>query len=277
MKNYRPLLLQEMNVHLPGVRLRRLRLNRHLPEVDTLSEHSHPFAQILCYLSGRGTIVITRQKHDIQPGTVVLLPARCVHSFRETTGRRPLCLVIDLEVRGLARRAAMARLGLSDTGAIRKDLSEVAHLRDPNDPNCRLAVASAALRILDTLLRGLGILSPRQRHVPPFVRQYDRLVRAPESPEKSIAEIAAQLGYQPDYLNRAFRQATGQTLRGYRDLLQLERAKRLLLKSRHVRDVCDELGFADQNYFSRWFKRHAGVPPKKFRAAGLAPAQRADD
>lgn len=273
MKNYRPLLLQEMNVHLPGLRLRRLRLNRHLPEVDTLSEHSHPFAQILCYLSGRGSIIIEGRQHQIEPGTVVLLPSRCVHSFREATGRRPLCLVIDLELRGSGRKGALlARLGLSDVGMIRQDLSELMRLRDPNDANCRLPVAAAALRILDIFLRGLGILSPRQKHVPPFVRQYDRLVREPDSADKSIPELAAQLGYQPDYLNRAFRQATGQTLREYRDLLQIERAKRILLQSRSIREACDELGFADQNYFSRWFKRHTGMQPKQFRAtAGSRP------
>lgn len=95
MKNYRPLLLQELNVRLPGLTLRRLRLNRHLPEVDSLSPHTHGFAQILCYLSGRGTMTVVRGEHEIRPGSVAFLPAHVEHAFRETgaDGRCASCSI----------------------------------------------------------------------------------------------------------------------------------------------------------------------------------------
>jgi hypothetical protein len=41
MKGLRPLLLQKINIRLPGVDVMQLRIHRHLPEVDRLEAHSH--------------------------------------------------------------------------------------------------------------------------------------------------------------------------------------------------------------------------------------------
>jgi AraC-like DNA-binding protein len=267
MKNYRPLILQELSVALPGLRLRRLRLNRHLPEVDALARHAHPFSQVLCYLSGRGTMIAAERRHEIAPGSVVLLPARVSHSFEEATGRRPLCLVIDLDLRGAGKRGVqVARMALSSDAAIRHELSALTRLPDPNAAECRLIVGAVVLRVADLLLRELGFLPRRVEQAPAVVRQYDRLLQAAPSEREAIAKLAAQLGYQRDYLNRIFKQATGQTLRQYRDAWQLERARRLLRERRPVGEVAAAVGFADQNYFARWFKKHAGVQPRAYQA-----------
>jgi len=269
-KNYRPLLLQELNVRLPGLTLRRLRLNRHLPEVDSLSPHAHAFVQILFYLSGRGPMTVAGREHDIRPGSVAFLPPNIEHAFRETAGRRPLCLVLDLDLRGATKHGvALIGLNLSDAAAIRHELSTLTRLRDPNAAACRLMVAAAALRVTDVFLRAMGLLPPRQNHIPRFVRDFDRLLRQPGVGDASIAELAQRLGYQPDYLNRVFKQSTGQTLGEYRNAQQVERAKRLLRENALVKDVGEALGFVDQNYFSRWFKKHTGLQPRAWRFAGV--------
>lgn len=269
MKYYRPLLFQELDVRLPGVRIRRLRLNRHLPEVDALAQHGHAFGQILCYLSGRGTMTVEGRAYEIGPASVIFLPPRAEHAFQETKGRRPLCLVIDLDWRGaLKHGVSLIRLSQSEAGAVRRELSELTRLDDPHSPACRLVVAAVALRILDALLRALAILPPHQRETPTFVRQFDRLLRESKEPLPEIAALAAKMGYNIDHLNRLFRPATGRTLREYRDAFFIERAQRLLRSRPHVKDACEELGFLDQNYFARWFKKHTGLTPTAFQRQG---------
>lgn len=262
MKNYRPLLLQEIDVRLPGLRVRRLRMNRHLPEVDILAEHSHSFTQILCYLSGAGLMAAGGRTYETGPASVAFLPPRCVHSFRETTGRRPLCLVLDLDWRGAVKHGlSLNRLSQSEAGGIRRELAELTRVADPAEAGCRLLVAAGILRILDPLLRATGTLPSRRREIPAFVRRFDRLLSQSESPLPEIALLARQMGYQMDYLNRIFKQATGQTLREYRDATLLRKAVRLLREKPLVKDVCEELGFLDQNYFARWFKKQTGLQP----------------
>lgn len=53
MKNYRPILLQNLAVTVPGVRVRQVRLNQHTPEA-VWSMHAHEHGQLLVYLAGRG-------------------------------------------------------------------------------------------------------------------------------------------------------------------------------------------------------------------------------
>ncbi|MDD5200141.1 MAG: AraC family transcriptional regulator [Terrimicrobiaceae bacterium] len=267
MKNYRPLILQELSVSLPGLRLRRLRLNRHLPEVDALARHAHPFAQVLCYLSGRGTMVAGERRMEIGPGAIAFLPPGVAHSFKEAAGRRPLCLVIDCEMRGARRHGVLvSHLALSDAGLVRRELSSLTRLADPGDAGCRLLVGAAALRIADILLRKLGVLPARSVETPSFVRRFDRLLEKSPAQREAIAALASQLGYQRDYLNRIFKAATGQTLRQYRDAHHLARARRLLREGRPVGEVASGLGFSEQNYFARWFKKSAGIQPRAYQA-----------
>lgn len=266
MKHYRPLLLQELDIRLPGLRLRRLRLNRHLPEIDSLSPHHHAFSQILYYVSGRGEIITDKGEIGIGPGSVAILPSRVQHGFRESTGRRPLCMAIDLDLRGAARRGfQIARLSQSDAATIRQNLSTLTRLKDPGDVSCRLVVAASVLQILDIILRSLGFVPQRVSQPPPFVRNFVRLLHQPETRQLGISDLALKMGYQADYLNRAFKQATGLTLREQRDKILLEQAKALLLSGKSVGDVAQQLDFSDQNYFARWFKKLTGIQPRALR------------
>jgi AraC-like DNA-binding protein len=272
MKHYRPLLLQEIDARLPGLRIRRLRLNRHLPEVDQLARHDHAFSQVLCYLSGRGHMAVDGRDQEVGPGSVVFLPPRMPHGFRETSGRRPLCLVLDLDWRGAVKHGlSQARLTAAEAATIRQALAEVTRLPDPAHPSSRLLVAGVVLQVLDTLLRRLAMLPALHREEPAIVRRFARELQKAEEPLPAITAVAARMGYQTDYLNRIFKQATGQTLREYRDARVVEKASRLLREGRRVKEVCEVLGFLDQNYFARWFKKYTGLQPRRFAgAAGVA-------
>jgi len=252
-------------VRLPGLHLRRLRLNRHLPDVDSLAEHAHGFTQILCYLNGGGLMTAHGRNYEISPATVVFLPPRCSHSFRETAGRRPLCLVLDIDWRGAVKHGvSLSRLSQSAAGEVKRELAQLTRIPDPNHPHCRLAVAAVVLKILDILLRSVGGVPAPSREMPAFVRRFDRLLKQSVHPLPEITPLAAQLGYQTDYLNRIFKQATGRTLREYRDASALEKASRLLREKRQVKQVCEEMGFLDQNYFARWFKKQTGRQPSAY-------------
>ncbi len=269
MKNFRPIFLKQLDVTLPGLRVRRLRLNRHLPETASVRPHAHRFSQILLYLGGRGVQHLGESSHLIRTGTAVFLPPRQIHAFSETQSRRPLCLVIDLDWRGAGiQRGRVTQLNQIDLSEIRQHLSQLGRFQRPGIGPDQLRVAGIVLQLLDTLWRSLN-LAPKNRRLGaapalPIVTTVRRVLLK-ETEDRSLSELAREIGYQQDYLNRLLKTATGLTLGQMRSQMRVTQAQRLLRESRRVADVAAKLGFDDANYFARWFRLQTGLTPRQYQ------------
>lgn len=81
-----------------------------------------------------------------------------------------------------------------------------------------------------------------------------------------VADYAAMLNISPSHLNKTVRTVTGKPpIKWINETLVLE-AKVLLHQTRYpVNEVAAQLGLLDQSYFSRLFKKHAGLSPEAFR------------
>ncbi len=84
---------------------------------------------------------------------------------------------------------------------------------------------------------------------------------------KSPSAYAAQLNVSPAYLNEALKQITGLPVSYWISQEVMLEAKRLLYYTAlSVKEIAQELGYADQTYFFRLFKQHTGITPLAFRA-----------
>jgi two-component system response regulator YesN len=82
----------------------------------------------------------------------------------------------------------------------------------------------------------------------------------------TLESVAKHVGYSPTYFSRIFREQTGSTFKEHMNALRIEKSKTLLLSgSFKVSDVCSMVGFSDQSYFCKTFRRICGVTPDKFR------------
>ncbi len=82
----------------------------------------------------------------------------------------------------------------------------------------------------------------------------------------TVQQYAGQMGVSKDRLNTAVQRATGRTPLAHIHQRQIAEAKTLLTgSSLQVAEVAYMLGFKDAAYFNRFFQRHAGLPPGKFR------------
>jgi AraC-like DNA-binding protein len=90
-------------------------------------------------------------------------------------------------------------------------------------------------------------------------------------PNLSTAPIADALAFNADYLGRAFRDAFNETPTDHIHRLRIERA-RMLFRSTNlsIGRVAAEVGFSDERYFRRVFKRRVGLTPGQFQR--LRPA-----
>ncbi|MEZ5729031.1 MAG: helix-turn-helix domain-containing protein [Burkholderiaceae bacterium] len=104
------------------------------------------------------------------------------------------------------------------------------------------------------------------RHQALYTR-FQVLVEAHHAEHWPVSRYAARLGLTPERLNRIVRTACGRTaLEVVHERLVREARRRLVYLSVPISTIGFELGFDDPAYFCRFFKRHTGRSPRRFRA-----------
>lgn len=84
----------------------------------------------------------------------------------------------------------------------------------------------------------------------------------------TAGEVAQKFGYNPDYLNRAFKEALGVGLKEYISSVRLDYIKgELLVGGCGLAEIGERCGFSDYKSFLKFFKYHAGMTPSEYRAA----------
>lgn len=111
--------------------------------------------------------------------------------------------------------------------------------------------------------RQLTALADREREVIRKIKQYISLNLGADL---SLSRISDEVGYNPSYLSRLYKQMTGEGLSDYILAQRLLLAKELLSK-RHMRihDIAEALGFDSPAYFARFFKKQTGTTPTEYR------------
>ena len=81
-----------------------------------------------------------------------------------------------------------------------------------------------------------------------------------------LEDVAGMIYLNPSYFSRVFKDEMGVTFHSYLTNYRIEMSKKLLLDpSIPILSVASLVGFDDQSYFTKVFKRKNGVTPKVFR------------
>lgn len=86
--------------------------------------------------------------------------------------------------------------------------------------------------------------------------------------ELSLEQVAKHTRLSPFHLSRIFKSATRMTVLEYLTSRRVEEAQKLLCSTLlSIKEIASQVGYADQNYFSRVFRRHTGKTPSDYRRA----------
>jgi len=82
----------------------------------------------------------------------------------------------------------------------------------------------------------------------------------------TLTSIAENFGFSTSYITKLFRNFLGKGTVDYINDLRLTAACEYLISSNHtIGEISNKIGFQNQYYFDRLFKRKYGVTPKEFR------------
>lgn len=82
----------------------------------------------------------------------------------------------------------------------------------------------------------------------------------------TLAQVAEYAGYSPSYFSKLFHAELGCAFQTFLNRLRIDRSKTFLLSTTlSGADICGLVGFEDQSYFTKTFKRYTGVTPDQYR------------
>jgi len=124
----------------------------------------------------------------------------------------------------------------------------------------------AAVKMLQIMTQALLTVEVIQWHDADAITKTREFLESHYHHPVTLQQIAAHAELNPTYLSNLYHAGTGVTISETLNRLRLDHAARLLETGRlTVKQVAHACGFSDQNYFSRFFRKHWGVSPQAFR------------
>jgi AraC-like DNA-binding protein len=101
------------------------------------------------------------------------------------------------------------------------------------------------------------------------LRKAERYIQDNFSRKLSLEEIAGVSGFSAPYFSTIFKRETGENLSTYLSRLRVEKASALLIGTNlPLNAIANNCGFEDQSWFSKIFKAHTGMSPRRYRKRG---------
>lgn len=268
---------------------------RSKPNRWEIKPHQHDaLLQVVYIRSGQGEVSIENRRIAFTAPCIILLPCRTVHAFRcteQTDG--PIVTAVQRPLESMARIASPDLLGLIQQPAV-IPLPWPADGTEPFWPLFRLLEEeahshasghiAAGLSLLITLLVQISRLDrqttsprPSQGRRAALLEQFRELVNQHFRSHWTLELYAGRLGISAAQLGRICREELGEAPMALVNARMMREAQRQLAYSDlEIKQIAHGLGFSDTSYFSRYFRKQAGIRPSEFRAAFLSETAAAD-
>jgi AraC family transcriptional regulator, transcriptional activator of pobA len=246
-----------------------------------IKPHQHVgLFQVLYLKAGNALVQVDDERRRMQAGDVLLVPQGCVHGFHFEDNAEGVVMTLA--------NALLIRLGKAADGVLLQ-LTRPCVYRIPDDEEGRQMQSlieafhreyrsHGAYRnaLMETLLAALllwlsrhashGHMATENSRGAKHFNRFCALVERDYGKHCHVDDYAHEIGITAAHLNMLCRQASGKSaLELIHDRLLLEAKRNLVYTSMTISEVSYAIGFTDPAYFTRFFKRLAGMSPKEFR------------
>ncbi|HOX05651.1 MAG TPA: AraC family transcriptional regulator [Planctomycetota bacterium] len=222
--------------------------------------HTHGALEVVYYTEGTGTSTVAGRTHRVSRGVFTVTPAGAAHDQRNHTDLCSIC--VGLSGSGLERlEGAWTDRG----GALGRACAQLVRELAARGPGTERVVAGLAEQIAGLVERAAAE-SDRPTGPRGVVARAIETIRE-EGGALSVAELAEQLYVSRDYLRHLFKEYAAASPMRHIIQARVERAKTLLADPElSIKEVAERCGFESPYYFSRLFRKAAGVTPSGYRS-----------
>ena len=286
---------------LDSVHIEQIHERSSLFDFDIAPHVHHGLIQVLYITSGGGEVFIDAQQWQVRAPSLVIVPTRHVHGFHflpevdgpvVTAAQQPLESIASVAAPSLLRHIREPRV-MDVSGSPRhadallplfQAIERERRVHTSGEPTAGTALLLAvfvqigrivsSLRIDDMATAGDSERSRKAERIERFRTQVDAQFRQ----RWSIEQYASDVGLSAGQLSRLCRELLGMSALDVLNARIVHEAERELVYSNlAVKQIAALLGFADEAYFGRFFRKQTGRTPTEFRESArmqLAPVER---
>ena len=249
--------------------------------------------QVLFIQRGNVDVLLNYSKQSARSPCLILVPAQTVHSLHYTSDTEGLTVTISQKalesmihllipnLLPLMREPRMIPLNgdervLQLYMAIEQELSAPALGQQAMCLSLVTALFIQILRISNILPKNSqqALFSRKAEQIDKFLKIVEQKFRM----RLTIDDYANKMGMTPGHLSRLCRLALGMSSLDVINMRVIQEAQReLVYTSKTIKQLAASLGFTDEAYFTRFFRKHVGVSPKKFRSLAIEQIFQAEE
>lgn len=257
---------------------------------DVKYPHRHDFFEILFITHGAGDHTIDDHNYTIVPNSIFFLTPGQIHNLQLSDDINGFIFLFTAEFYLLNKLDKNKLLelpfffnitGSPDPLILRNkedgELLKYLFTRSIVERERTTEVSEEIIRsILDIVLLTCKRLYPDNNDLGKLskgkllVKRFKQLVEEKYAEYKSVKNYSDHLGVTASHLSETIKSHTGRTSGEIiRDKVILETKRLLIHTDLTISEICYQLKFSDQSYFSKYFKSGTGESPGDFRAKSI--------
>ena len=239
----------------------------------TLDHH-----ELILVSGGKGSVMVDHKKHPFKAGMLFYISPGVYHSL-EFDLEDPLCfLAVHFSYAQVNMTGGQWSVGeepetlplytaqeLKDYYQIEEIFSKLVEGWNAKLPGYEFASKTSLQQLL------IAIYQNNRRHNQNFsislkVEKIIGYMHEHLHTRVTLPEMAALVQLSPAYLSRAFKEITGYSPIDFFSRIKMDKAKELIIEGsgKKIKEIAEMLGYADEFYFSRIFKRIEGISPSEY-------------
>ncbi|TKC09703.1 helix-turn-helix domain-containing protein [Pedobacter frigoris] len=226
------------------------------PDPDIEWPHRHGFYSLVWFTQGNGINVIDFDEYEIRPNRIFTINPKQIHNWNYSVDSCGYFLLIEEH---LAKHLNIDfSLPLVDLKT--DDIQFVKEIFK------RMSLDSNQLNAIPYLILLLSTSETPRKQLSDTITQFKKWITENSNENFTIEQYAEKLKISTETLNQLCKGETGLTAKQLQLDLKITEAKRLLLySSLNTSEIAFKLGFEDNSYFSRIFKKKTNISPANFR------------
>lgn len=237
-----------------------------------IERETYPGHELILCLKGRGWVRVAGRTHEVFGGQLVWV--NCHHAHAYGAAAEPWELYwLRAEGRSLDRLAKMLQVrtqpvieGIELERAGRHFESVFGHMQSSKPGDAAVCDAAVSELVALAFAGRPSLLDAAAPELSPAIQKSLERMRLYYHMPTRVAELAATVGMSESHFSRTFKAAMGTSPIDWLRRERINQAKRRLIESDDaVKEIAQQVGYSDQFFFSKDFKKMTSLTPTQFR------------